>query len=131
MAEGIVQLRVIVVAIAIGNFPRYGAEGSEMLAAGCTIQLAAAGAEAAAAHFQRAATLVRAARNDIDGAGTGTEAIKHGAGCRQYLDAFDGVERNGRKVHARQVGWRNALAVEQDQGVLAAGNAEAEHVDGG
>ena len=70
-----------------------------------------------------------ATRDDVDRAAGGATAVEHRATSAHDLDTLDRFERDGRELRRFELVLRDAQAVDEDQRVLVAGDAEAAQVD--
>src|SRR5712664_647742 len=89
-----------------------GAVGSRRTADGC-----------------RARARWRRSGDDVDGSTGRAPSVQYGPGAVKNLDALDAVQRNRRPANRRELDLIQPLAVQQHEGVLVPGYAEAAHVD--
>ncbi len=130
--SGDVGLAIFVVApVAVGVFAGQVERKAQPLAhaPGPRAQLGRAVAPGA-----RLAVALRLARlaalgDDVDGAAACAAAVEHGATAAQDFNPLDRVQRNAGELRRGQFVLRNPDAVDQDQRVLVAGDAEAAQVD--
>src|SRR3954464_407553 len=80
-------------------------------------------------HLCAALARPRAARDDVDGAAGGAAAVLHGAAAAHDLDALDRVDRDRRKLRRLELVLADAQPIEEHEGVLVAGDAEAAQVE--
>ena len=131
VCEGAVVTQGVVVSIAIAVQGAQRHRTAQVAVVTGGVAVAPEAVVTAAVDFQPGAVAVAAAGDDVDYAAHGAVAVQGGAGTGQYFDALNGRQGNAGQFRGGQVDVGESAAVQQDQGVLVAGGAEAEQIHAG